>query len=233
MSSLLRSKGFMKRLQRSDSAPPVRKSATTKVTPRLDDCAVLVANSTLSMAQAITAELTTSLPGCAIIYAPTLELAGWILKRRRIDLLVASPLLPDGRIDRLGPILERLANRPDVVVVAEGATETKGLFDQSTYRNAQLTASSASSKWRMRPSGIADGLVKSGHDSLAKLGADLRNDLNNPLQEIVSMVFVAQASGGLSPTTQEALSVIDSAAQTLASTVANLEGRIRGKVASR
>lgn len=55
------------------------------------------------------------------------------------------------------------------------------------------------------------------------LGADLRNDLNNPLQEIVAMVFVAQATGGLAQPTNQALEAIDRAAKNMATVVSKLE----------
>ena len=66
-------------------------------------------------------------------------------------------------------------------------------------------------------------------ESIKNLGADIRNDLNNPLQEIVAMVFVAKATEE-SATTNNALEAIDKAAQNLASVVKGLEDKIRGLV---
>jgi uncharacterized protein YaaW (UPF0174 family) len=66
-------------------------------------------------------------------------------------------------------------------------------------------------------------------EHIRSLGADLRNDLNNPLQEIVAMVFVAKASGE-SSATSTALEAIDKAAQNLAGVVKGLETRILGAV---
>ena len=62
---------------------------------------VLVINSSQEMAREITKELTLGIPGCSIMYAPTIELARWIIKRRAIDLVVSCPVLPDGSIIKL------------------------------------------------------------------------------------------------------------------------------------
>lgn len=192
------------------SAPP------KKLPPRFDDCAVLVANSSHTMAQAITAQLTVALPGCAITYAPTLELTRWILKRRRIDLLVASPLLPDGRIGSLESLLQKLAHPPDVVIVGDVPDEAATQFKRLGYRCSSVVRAN-----RKRPP---------AREKITALGADLRNDLNNPLQEIVAMIFVAQAGDALSPAAQQALQAINHAAQNMAGVVAGLEGKIRGAV---
>ena len=64
---------------------------------------------------------------------------------------------------------------------------------------------------------------------MKNLGADIRNDLNNPLQEIVAMVFVAKASGQ-SETADKALEAISNAAQNMAVVVSTLEDKIRGIV---
>jgi signal transduction histidine kinase len=58
----------------------------------------------------------------------------------------------------------------------------------------------------------------------------LRNDLNNPLQEIVAMAFVATSSEGLSPVAEEALSAIQRAATNMATVVNSLEDKIRSVV---
>jgi signal transduction histidine kinase len=68
---------------------------------------------------------------------------------------------------------------------------------------------------------------------ITHLGADLRNDLNNPLQEIVAMAFVASAfldtndGQPLSEETDRALRAINQAAQGMAQVVNNLEQKIR------
>jgi len=65
---------------------------------------------------------------------------------------------------------------------------------------------------------------------ISSLGADIRNDLNNPLQEIVAMAFVATSSDGLSPIAEEALSAIQRAATNMSSVVNSLEDKIRSVV---
>ena len=208
----LRIRRFRERLRQGRPPAPEPRP----VPPRYDDCAVLVANSSHEMARAITSQLLTALPGCAIIYAPSLELTKHILRRRRIDLLVASPLLPDGRIGKLDTLLAHLAAPPDVVVVGEVQADTEATFRRVGYRATPVRRALLR---QPKPS-----------DKISVLGADLRNDLNNPLQEIVSMVFVAQASGDLSPTTSLALNAIDTAAQSMAGVVAKLEKKIRESV---
>jgi signal transduction histidine kinase len=67
-------------------------------------------------------------------------------------------------------------------------------------------------------------------NALALLGADIRNDLNNPLQEIVAMAFVATSSSQLSATAEEALGAIQRAATSMASVINSLEDKIRTAV---
>ena len=85
---------------------------------------------------------------------------------------------------------------------------------------------------------VSAPVVKSGGpdkqistETISSLGADLRNDLNNPLQEIVAMLFVAKAGGPVAngPTAQ-ALDAIDRAAKNMASVVKTLEDKIRRAV---
>ena len=64
-------------------------------------------------------------------------------------------------------------------------------------------------------------------EAVRNLGADLRNDLNNRLQEIVAMVFVAQASKSSPTTNDEVLAAIDRAAKNLASVVQSIESKIQ------
>jgi hypothetical protein len=68
-----------------------------------------------------------------------------------------------------------------------------------------------------------------GDTKICELGADLRNDLNNPLQEIVAMVFVAQSTqnADMNPSTRTALDAIDLAAKNMAQVVNELEEKIR------
>ena len=71
---------------------------------------------------------------------------------------------------------------------------------------------------------------KQSTSAISLLGADLRNDLNNPLQEIVAMAFVATSSSELSSTAEEALGAIQRAATSMASVIDTLEDKIRGAI---
>ncbi len=198
----------------------------------LQACTVLILNNSHEMAKEITLQLTYKFPNASLLYAPTIEIARLILSRKQFDLVVASPILPDGSAVKLQEILQSLAHRPDLVVVGKPDNQIGELFLNKGYEINSL-----------RPIGNtptrSPGLHKPVQPRIASkariatlvssLGADLRNDLNNPLQEIVAMVFVARSSqtSGISEMTQEALAAIDSAAQNLAGVVQGLENKIK------
>jgi len=175
------------------------------------------------MAKEITSELSISLPGCSIIYAPTIALAKLLLTRRKIHLVISAPILPDGNITQLRDALRLFANPPDVVVVGDLSTRNAELLKKTGYefhamrrlgRNKELPPTA---KTQPQPK---------VQDAIKALGADIRNDLNNPLQEIVAMIFVAQAGVEASSTTTQALEAIDRAAKNIASVVKGLEDKI-------
>lgn len=176
------------------------------------ECKVLVINASQEMAKEITMQLTLGIPGCSIMYAPTVALAKWIIKRRKIDLVVSSPMLPDGGIIQLRGELAKLPSPPDVVVVGEFNMISAAALDGAGYELANL-----------RSLGALPGEL---HQKIQSLGADIRNDLNNPLQEIVAMVFVANATGQ-SESLGQALTAIDNAAKNMATVVKGLEDKIR------
>ena len=192
-----------------------------------EEFAVLVINSSHDMAKEITLQLTLGIPGCSIMYAPTIELAKWILKRRKIRLVVSSPVLFDGGINRLKDTLEDLDAPPEVVVVGNMNINSAELFSKSRYefssyrRIGANRSESAPVKPEQRPRKL--------ETTIKLLGADIRNDLNNPLQEIVAMVFVAQNSAQ-SAQTEQALTAIDTAAKNMSNVVNALEEKIRGAV---
>ena len=109
------------------------------------------------------------------------------------------------------------------------ALRSAELFERSGYEFAAMRRLSSRTAAR-------SSVVKSSQESLPppapvdsrirSLGADLRNDLNNPLQEIVAMVFVAQASGAVSESTGQALEAIDRAAKNMAQVVSRLEQKM-------
>lgn len=184
---------------------------------------VLVINASQQTAQEITLELSRTLPGCSILFAPTLQLALWILKRRSIDIILSSAVLPDGPLSRLHESLELMSPPPELVILSDLTTTRAELGSHPGYRFVELRRVESHSSYSPK-------LVESDETQISSLGADLRNDLNNPLQEIVAMAFVATSSEGLSPIAEEALSAIQRAATNMSSVVNSLEDKIRSVV---
>ena len=206
-----RARSSLKRLP----ASPARQAARTRLQPQDDtNFQVLVINASEQMALEITVELQESIPECFIMYAPTVELARWLMKRRVFHLVVSSPVLPDGSIAGLRSALEAMENKPDLVVVGDGKMQSQSLLRDSAYHMKAIRRMNGSTQEVDRGS------------NLRALSADLRNDINNPLQEIVAMVFVAQASGALADNTSQALKAIDRAAKNLAQVVWGMEEKI-------
>ena len=208
---------------------PELTSKPTDVLIKKTDSTVLVINSSHEMAKEITLQLTLKIPGCSITYAPTLELARYVLGRKKIDLIVSSPLLPDGSIIKLKDLLESMECPPDLLVV--GNINVQNAENLSKMGYEYVTFKKLATPQRREQERLPIIHHKRRVDeSIKTLGADIRNDLNNPLQEIVAMVFVAKATGE-SLMTSQALEAIDKAAQNLASIVSGLEDKIRGFVA--
>lgn len=199
-----------------------------------DECRALVINSSHEMAKEITLQLTLTMPGCSITYAPSLEIARWILKRRRITLVVSSPVLPDGGIATLRPVLEALTDPPDLIVVGRLSDKSARAMSCSTYRFSSVQRVGSMNQRAPTPSHTASASAGRSRRELErtvqKLGADIRNDLNNPLQEIVAMVFIARSDAEASANSERALSAIDLAAKNMAKIVWNLEEKIRNVV---
>jgi signal transduction histidine kinase len=183
---------------------------------------VLVINASQSMAHELTLELSSTLPGSTILFAPTLSLALWIIKRRQIDLILSSSILPDGALSTLHESIQNMAQPPELVVISDLHSTRAELGSHPGYRFVELRRVSTRQGHGEETQPIAK--------TISQLGADLRNDLNNPLQEIVAMAFVAHASQGLSPMAEEALSAIQRAAGNMADVVNMLEDKIRGAV---
>lgn len=199
-------------------------SAQPLPSPQLDEGAtVLVINSCHEMAKEITFQLTLAIPGCSIMYAPTIETAKWILKRRKVSLVVSSPLLPDGSIARLRLVLERMESPADLLVVGSLHGRSAEIFADSAYKCTALR--------RIRPAQTESTSPKQDlHKHIKSLGADIRNDLNNPLQEIVAMVFVARSGAQASQTSDCALNAIETAAKNMSKVINALEDKIRGVI---
>ena len=231
-----------------------RDNSTARVaeTPKVSDqeFRVLVVNSSSEMAKEISLQLTLSIPGCSIMYAPSLELARLILARRQVELVVSSTVLPDGGLARLKAMLNKLPQRdgarmPNVVLVGDAPDEIlsafgEGEFDVSHMRRVRSTRSLPDNAFRSlsgrvlkraRELNITVGPEQGDTARIKNLGADLRNDLNNPLQEIVAMVFIAKSTSGESASsTTKALDAIDKAAKNMAVVVRGLEEKIRAAV---
>lgn len=192
------------------------------------EASVLVINASREMAAEMTMQLTSALPGCAITYAPSIELAKLILSKRHVDLIVSSPVLPDGSVQRLRESLDRLPSPPDIVVIGDRDSAASLLGMQSKYQC--LTSRSLGPRKDPAQQDLFEQTIPPIEKKVQSLGADIRNDLNNPLQAIVAMVFVAKAAAEASPTTLQALDAIDTAAKNMANVVNALEGKIRGAV---
>ncbi len=170
-----------------------------------------------SIVLSFTLELSSTLPGSTILFAPTLSLALWILKRRQINLILSSAILPDGALGTLHQFIELMSPPPELVVISDLHSTRAELGSHPGYRCVELRRVSTRQ-------GDARQVIQS---QISKLGANIRNDLNNPLQEIVAMAFVAHSSQGLSPMAEEALSAIQRAAGNMADVVNMLEDKIR------
>ena len=73
------------------------------------------------------------------------------------------------------------------------------------------------------------GTIESIEEKVSRLGADVRDALNNPLQEIVALVYVARHAPG-SQNTEKALNAIESAAKGMAGVVWGLEDQLYQQV---
>lgn len=170
---------------------------------------VLVLNSNRDMANEIASQLASDVDDCTIVYAPTLETAKILLKKRKIDLIVSSPMLPDGHITRLQPVLETISSPPDVVVFADREKRGLELFESSRYQFIS----------------VRQVISRDDSDSYSDTSREIRDALNNPLQEIVALVYVAHSTS-CTKTTSQALDAIEQAAQKMAGIVWGLEERL-------
>lgn len=184
---------------------------------------VLVLNANRQMANEITSRLAEQVDECSIVYAPTLELARLMLRKRKIDLIVSSPVLPDGHITRLQSTLEGLTDPPDVLIFADAAKKSIGLFEMPGYNFLSIREVQSSTDEGQQVE-VLPG-ENNVEEHISALGAEVRDALNNPLQEIVALVYVARTGPG-SPTTDRALTAIESAAKGMANVVWGLEDRL-------
>ncbi len=170
---------------------------------------MLVLNAHPALAHEITAALQEQVAECEIVYAPTIELARILIKKREISLIVTSPMLPDGHVSKLQSYLDTLPHPPDVIVFADQDKKSISLFENSGYHFISVR------DVRSVSSGPVD-------ESLHK---EIRDALNNPLQEIVSLVFLAHTAQ-CSEKTKVALGAIEHAAERMSQVVWGLEERL-------
>jgi len=194
---------------------------------------VLIINGSAEMAGAITRELLYSLPDASIMYSPTLDLASWILKSRTINLIISSEILPDGGPQKIQSILQNQANPPDLLIVGRSVGRSITHLSNAGYhliKRRNLSRSTSERVFTPRDLHAPRPTLPNIKSQVSTLGADLRNDLNNPLQEIVTMAFVARQSDNQRELSDNALEAIERAARQLAGTVEGIEERIRAVV---
>lgn len=180
---------------------------------------VLVVNASHTMAETVTLELTETIPDCTILFAPTVQIALWIVGKRQIDVIISSATLPDGTASQIHSSLSNVPSPPELLILSELSTTRDVISSHPGYRFIELR--------RVTQSSSVGLPIARNKNALALLGADIRNDLNNPLQEIVAMAFVATSSSELSSTAEEALSAIQRAATSMASIINSLEDKIK------
>ena len=206
---------------------PVLTSDEAQVTDSpLENRVFLITNASHGMAKEITIQLSLAMPGCSLIYAPTIGIAKLILKKRTVDMLISSPMLPDGPVDALKSELEAIDPPPPLIVVGDKSELDVNVLRRSAYKVSRIERFSK----KQAPAQVSPTPKTKIAEKVKLLGADLRNDLNNPLQEIVAMVFVAKSAVDKNQTTELALDAIDRAAQSMAVVVTALEDKIRRNI---
>ncbi len=195
------------------------KKVAEKSSPELP-FSVLILNASHDMAVEMTACLEQTVSHCQIIYVPSITLARLMLSRRNIDLVISSSVLPDGSVQLLKESILEAEYQPDLIVVGLDAhlsmIRDKGRLSENAPADMALAG--------------YQKLKVENDDEVSTLGADIRNDLNNPLQEIVAMVYVAQVDATMTPETKQALGAIDQAAKSMSGYINDLEDKIRSVV---
>lgn len=203
--------------------------------PAPKEVRVLVINSCQKMAKEITVELMQSIVGASITYAPTFTLAKMLLARRTFELVVSSSRMPDGRVQMLEKSLNSAPTAPTLVVIGNAASRKTDMLGVEGYlfsaiqklANRSDLPSARAPLELVEKTSVPVGSGPAAPDSIKNLGADLRNDLNNPLQEIVAMVYVAKSERASADVTKEALEAINRAATNLSVVVRGIEDKIR------
>lgn len=213
---------------------PVEVASNEGATDRRSEAPnVLVINGSTQMASAITRQLLIALPHANIMYAPTIDLAGWILKTRPIQLIISSEVLPDGGAHKLHSVVRRLRTPPDLLMVGHSVHGSVQELRKAGYK---LVSRKTIGDTALEAPKVKQPIKRHRSvpisERVSTLSADLRNDLNNPLQEIVTMAFVAKQTREQQALSTDALNAIEKAAKQLAGTVNGLEERIKQAVSS-
>lgn len=200
-----------------DTALSHEQAQQVSAPPQANPARVLVLNNSQDMAKEITMELLLELPGSSITFAPTIASAKGISRMSKFDLIVASEMLPDGPVEQLAEQFARDQNPPDLLIVRRGRVE-----ESRSAIGTTKTYQAVAGRSRETPK-------QSLHDTMEVLGEDIREDLGNPLMEIISMAYVARASGELNDDTAKALLAIDKVAERMARSINGLEDEIRAR----
>src|SRR5262249_2558878 len=126
------------RVSNQTSAPPISRRQTLQAPGSEGEKTVLVINASSEMAKEMTMQISLRMPACSIMYAPTIEVAGWILHRRKIDLIVSSGILPDGSISKLQDELQGVELPPDLVVVGDMNLKSAEMLSHTGYEFAAI-----------------------------------------------------------------------------------------------
>jgi hypothetical protein len=186
---------------------------------------VLVLNNDARIAEAVTVQLLRLDPQISIIYAPTLTSAKVFLKGCPVSLIITEETLPDGSAYLLRSTLEESGQEPQLIILSQAHNFSGLPFEAvSPYRFArvQLIGSTHSYNRGLTEASSNQCPTKTHISALKRqIRAELKDSVNNPLQEILAMVYVARNCSETNALLNEALKAIETAAEKIASEVAN------------
>ncbi len=196
--------------------PPLmfrKKKMVIKLSPRNGrGKKILIINNSSALAFHLKFELEHLLPGCEMVFTPTIEAAAIMLKSEDFSVVIAEASVNKKDLTFQ---LEQCVAPPNLILVGSEEAEILGLAHSVIFELASVRA--------IKP-------LPHVEDPVQTVGNDLRNDLNNPLQAILASVYVAKHLDAASEEAALALDAISHAASQMASTVRGLESRIRRAV---
>lgn len=154
-----------------------------------------------------------------ILFAPTLGVAEWLLLKREVSIVISTAILADGQLKDLKKLLYRMAEIPSLIVI--------GSSEDVSQELSVIKKRATPPYVHRKPHQLDTPAVT---QTIKVLGADLRNDLNNPLQEIVTMVYVAKMGSPDASAANEALGAIERAANQMATVVKSFEGKMESSI---